>query len=219
MADIPVIDEYTWARITAKAYLDTSNFKSEFETDPAAAVSRARLENPEFNIPAAPVRLMDLSYSTGYSGPPDAVAMLLTAIFQGSTEARLKEVFNSGTFDGKPVEMPSCEWINPSGPIKLLSHNAGAISQKDWMRIYAYIWHQMLFVPHPPPPDTIRDRFEQNPAQTLANEIVGHLGIDYQPGKPLFTLGTPPEDPAQLTNIRGDPGARGYRHRVRLCAC
>ncbi len=123
MAEIPVIDEYTWARIVAKAYLDTSDFKSKLETDPAAAVNRARLENPEFNIPAAPVRLLNLSYSTGYSGPPDTVAMLLTAIFQGSTQAQLQEIFNSGTFDGKPVEMPCGEWINPTGPIKLFYHN------------------------------------------------------------------------------------------------
>jgi len=217
MAAIPVIDEYTWARIVAKAYLDTSDFKSVLETDPAAAVSRTRLENPEFKIPPDPVKLMDLTYS--YDGPPDSVAKLLIAIFQGTTEAQLKGLYTSGELDGQPMELPCGEWINPAGPKRLFEHAKEAVSLADWMRIYAYIWYQMRFgQPQPPPPDNIRLRFEKNPAQTLDKEIAGPLKLTYAPGKPLFTLGDPVPDssPWKLTDIRDDAGAKNFRHRIRM---
>jgi len=216
MADIPVVDEYTWARIVAKAYLDTSDFKSKLETDPAAAVSRARIENPGFNIPAAPVRLMSLSYSPEYS-EPDSVAKLLKAIFQGCTQAQLQEIFTYGTIGGQLVELPPGEWIPPSQVTRFFQQGTTAISLADWMRIYAYIWHEIRFAGD----STIREDFEEDPAQTLADEIVkpaGPLNITYQKGTtPLFTLAPPsPETTTQLTSIRDTAGALGYRHRIRM---
>lgn len=222
MPAIRVLSEAEWARIVAKAYLTGTT--GALEQNPKKFVDDVRTADdpPGLKNLPDPVRLMSLDYSNWIPGP-DSVALLLLAIFQGSTQQQLQDLFNSGKFLEQPVELPPGEWIEPSpSALRRLFQHSGSptVQLQDWIRIYAYVWHQMRFVvPQPPPPDNIRVRFEKDPAQTLANEIVqpaGPLNINYVLGNPLFTLGAP-NPPGDLPGIRGDGNAKGYRHRIRLC--
>jgi hypothetical protein len=233
-ATIPVIDEKTWARIVARAYVNPPpnppygpppnppfhDFRDKLQKDPKAAVDEARgaSDLPGIIIPN-PVRLMDLYYSYSTPANPDPIADLLTAIFQGSPTADvLSEIFTKGTLFGQRVELPCGEWIHPKGTRTLFEHATDALSLADWMKIYAYIWHQIRFMHN----TTIQEAFEEDPALTLKNNIVPNLTLskayDYQKTA-LFTLGdnSPPyASPETLTDIRNDPGARNYRHRIRM---
>lgn len=218
-AGIPVISEVQWARIIAKAYLDGTT--GDLEKDPKKFVDGVRSADdpPGMKSLPDPVRLLTIDYSH-YGGGPDSEAMDVLAIFRGSNSQQLQDLFNTGKFLGQPVEMPPGEWIDPfpSALRRLFQHSGPpSIQLQDWMRIYAYVWHQFRFaLPQPPPPtDNIRLRFETDPAQTLAKEIAGPLGISYVLGNPLFTLGTP-DPPGDLPVIRGDGNAKGFRHRIRL---
>jgi hypothetical protein len=212
-----VMSATQWARVFAKAYLE-NDFKTTLEIDPFAAVNQVR---DSFGIdPHA--KLMDIaylaySYPTGY---PDSVATLLSAIFQGSTEEQLKEVFTSKTPFGREIALPSGEWIEPAGRITHLVPNRDAISLADWMRIYAFMWHQVRFRSNP----GIKDEFEMDPAKALEDSIIPKLNAvpdappityDYQK-TPLFTVGAAPEDPETLKEITKDAKAKGYRFRGRM---
>jgi hypothetical protein len=161
---------------------------------------------------------MDLNYSYSTPANPDPIADLLTAIFQGDPTGNvLSEIYTKGTLFTKPVELPPGEWINPSGPIKLFEHATGALSLADWMKIYAYIWHQIRFAGN----TTIQEAFEEAPALTLKNNIVPNVTLSktykYQT-TPLFSLGDPAPDasPLALTNIRDALDAHNFRHRIRM---
>ncbi len=220
MAAIPVMSEAQWARIIAKAYLEktTTNFKNTLERDPKAAVDYVRqnggdLPNMDLPAPGAPLRLMNLDYSNWVV--LDSVAIDLLAIFKGSSHVELQEIFNKGTLDGQPVELPPGEWVTDKGLIRLFLHSGPpTISLTDWMRIYAYVWDQFRF---PPGNQAIRELFEEDPAQTLLSKIAGPLNLSYKKGDPLFTLGGPDDPPGNLADIKADKGAKQFRHRIRLC--
>jgi hypothetical protein len=220
MAVVPVMSEAQWARIIAKAYLEksTTNFKNTLERDPKAAVDYVRQNNgdlPNIDLPApgSHLKLMTLDYAN-WMGGLDSVAKDLLAIFKGSSHQELQDIFNTGKLNGQPVELPPGEWVTDKGLIRLFLHSGPpTISLTDWMRIYAYVWDQFNY----PGDKTMRDRFEEDPAQTLLNEIAGPLNLSYKKGDPLFTLGGPDDPPGNLADIKADKGAKQFRHRIRLC--
>jgi len=225
-AGIPVMSEIQWARIVAKAYLDGTT--DDLVKDPKSFVDGVRTSNdpPGMFLPT-PVRLLSLDYS-GWSGPPSTWALLLSAIFQGSTQQELHDLFTSGNFRGKEVALSPGSWIDPYGLTRVFQHDANAISLKNWMRIYAYIWHEIKAGN-----TTIREHFEEDPARTLQDtdtpplfndQIINginalspsNLQINYAyKTTPLLTLGDPPP-PGTLTDIRNNSSAMGYRHRMKL---
>jgi len=223
MAAVPVLSEFQWARIVAKAYLDGTT--GALERDPKAVVDAVRTSNdpPGINPPAI-VRLMSLDY-THYVGGPDGAAKNLLAILQGSALPDLQGLIDTGNFRAQPAELYPGEWIDPSGAaLRLFLHSTVVISLKDWIRIYAFLWHQIRSG-NP----TIREHFEEDPARTLQDpnhvfndEIIANLNggalppisYTYQT-TPLFTLGNPPP-PGNLSDIRSNLGAMGYRHRIRM---
>ena len=228
MPPVRVLKENEWARIVAKAFLDGTT--SDLEKDPKTFVDGVRTANdPDKMSLPSPVRLFSLDYSNW--SQVDSVAIDLLAIFRGSTQAQLQEIFNHGTLNAQPVEMTPGEWIDPYGLTKLFKHSGPpTISLKDWMRIYAYVWHEINATP---PNTTIREHFEEDPARTLQDldnphvyndQVIAalnasspanlHINYTYQT-TPLFTLGTL-QPPGTLTDIHNSVGAAGYGHRIRL---
>lgn len=227
MPPVRVLKENEWARIVAKAFLDGTT--SDLEKDPKTFVDGVRTANDpdKMSLPST-VRLFSLDYSNW--SQVDSVGIDLLAIFQGSSHTELQEIINSGTLDKQPVEMPPGEWIDPYGLTKLFKHSGPpTISQKDWMRIYAYVWDQIRWASNA----TIREHFEEDPARTLQDidnphvyndQIIAalnasspanlHINYTYQT-TPLFTLGTI-APPGTLTDIHNAVGAMGYGHRIRL---
>lgn len=57
------------------------------------------------------------------------------------------------------------------------------ISEKDWGRIYAFIWKKYKENPHPPPDKDYKKMFEENPASAIVaiNKALlaeGYKGLD-----------------------------------------
>jgi hypothetical protein len=225
---IPVMSEFQWARIVAKAYLDGTT--GDLEKDPKQFVDGVRrADDPPGmkNLPD-PVRLLNIDYSH-YSGGRDSAAKNVLAIFQGSNSQQLQDLFHTGNFLGRPVEMPPGEWITDDGLTRLFLQSSPAITLTDWMRIYAYLWDQITNQGN----TKIKEHFEEDPARTLLDpntppvfddQVIAKLNASSPPAlkisytyqqTPLFTLGAPPP-PGTLTDIRNNQGAMGYRHRLRV---
>jgi hypothetical protein len=207
---IRVLNENEWARIIAKAYLDGTIATDDLTKDPKRFVDEVRAANdpPGMGSLDNPVRLLNIDYSH-YSGGTDSEAKDVLAIFQGSDSQQLQDLFRTGNFLNQPVEMPPGEWITDVGLTRPFLHSAAAISLTDWMRIYAYIWHQTRFANN----TTIREHFEEDPAKTLQDEIIASLNADpastpkinytYRQ-TPLFTLGAPaPQETSRASKPTG----------------
>src|SRR5260370_19267074 len=135
---IPVMSEFQWARIVAKAYLDRTT--GDLENDAKQLVDGVRrADDPPGmkNLPD-PVRLLNIDYSH-YSGGRDSAAKNVLAIFQGSNSQQLQDLFHTGNFLGRPVEMPPGEWITDDGLTRIFLQSAPRIALTNCMRTCAYL--------------------------------------------------------------------------------
>jgi len=216
MAD--AITDLQWARVHAKAWLD-SNFKDTLDKNPAAALDPSVRTQLKIRLDA---KLIDLKSASGYG-----------VNFDNYKPDELQTIYTTGKLGGKLIEMTPSQWRSPSGNFQDVTQKDPGISLANWAKIYAYIWYQFKFASN----GTIRDDFENKPAETLRDptnnvkdqtvDNVNRLSptvpkIDYiYQQTPLITHGDPPTEPgspAGLKDIRDDEmDAKGYRYRVSYC--
>lgn len=211
---LTALDEAQRGRLLALAWID-SQFKVDFEKDPAAALRSLKLS---VNTPGKPDKatLMDIGLDPD-SNVKDRLVDLLTvkypADFRGMPCAQLDDVIQKG----KP-EMAEDDW-SWDGIVEATATNAGtALALSHWGRIYARIWMDDRIDTLPNackekygPQQKYREAFETDPAavvEAITQELKskGIVTIPYTRGVDrLFVLLPRPDawtDPQVATCVK-----------------